>query len=530
MRPPHGARDTQAARRLALAVGGFAGALFAVVIGNDFILDDAWLIRDNPFIQNLGNLPRFFASDYWEPRLRAGLYRPLVTTSYALNFALGGLDPRGYHAVNLLLHAANSALALLVLHRWTGRLALASAGAFLFAAHAVHVEVLANVASGRPELLAGFFGLLALAWYGLPRPVASPSGPAWPSLLCFGLALLSKESAITLLALPPLLDAILGQGATPTLAGVKRVWTRRAGVYAAYGAVALFALGLRWLALADGEALPARRELDNPLLLLPSTGWRVVNALQVGFRYALLLVWPHPLSYDYSFDQIPLIRSPDDLRLHALLGLSVLAAWGLVAIARRSRDAFLGVAFALVTFSVVSNLIVPIGTILAERLLYLPSLGFCLAAAVGLDGLVRRLFASPAAARRAFVGLMALVVALHAVRAVDRSLDWRSENGLYLHDLAVSPRSAKVQSNAGAALAELERHPEALDCYARAMQIAPGFPAPYRGSVLSLLALRRFEEARAMYQQTLRFGPPVPSVEERIRAGLRGEGAPGMGP
>jgi tetratricopeptide (TPR) repeat protein len=159
---------------------------------------------------------------------------------------------------------------------------------------------------------------------------------------------------------------------------------------------------------------------------------------------------------------------------------------------------------------------------MAERLLYLPSLGFCLAAAAGLHWLARRIQASPQGASRAFVALSALFVALHGARAIDRSLDWRSENGLYVHDLEVSPRSVKIQSNAGAALAEMERHDEALRCYAAAIAITPDFAAPYRGSVLSLLALGRFEQAQAMYQETLRFGPPVPVVEEAIRLGLSG--------
>jgi len=509
------------ARRLALAAALFAAALFAVVLGNGLALDDVPLIRENPFIRSLANVPRFFASDYWAPRMQAGLYRPLVTTSYALNHAAGRLDPRGYLALNLLLHAANSALALLLLRRWTGELALAAAAAFLFAAHAVHAEVLANIASGRPELMAALFFLLSLLSYRRAEAGQTQRGAAPASLVCFGLALLCKESALTLLGVLPLADAVFGQGDAASLRGARRLWRRRAGIYAAYVLVAVAYLGVRWLALGGGETLPAQRDLDNPLLLLPA-GWRVVNALHVALRYAGLLIWPFPLSYDYSYDQIPMIRSFGDPRLYAVLGATALAAWGLAASARCSRPVFFGLAFALVTFSVVSNLLVPIGTIMAERLLYLPSLGFCLAAAAGLRWLARRIQESPQGASRAFVALSTLLVALHGARAVDRSLDWRSENGLYLHDLEVSPHSARIQSNAGAAFAELQRHEEALRCYAAAIAIAPGFAAPYRGSVLSLLALGRFEQAQAMYQETLRFGPPVPAVEEAIRQGLAG--------
>lgn len=511
------------AGRLACAVALFAILVFAVLTGNAFVLDDAPRIRDNPSLRNLANLPRFFSSDYGEPHARLGLYRPLVMVSYALNHAAGGLDPRGYLATNVLLHAANAALALLLLQRWTGRLAISAAAAFLFAAHAVHAEVLANVASGRPELLAAFFVLLALYTAPCPKADVERRSPRPVSLLCFALALACKESAIALLAVLPLADACFGQGAAISWAGARRVWRQRSGIYAVYGIVALAYAGLRWIALPGAEVLPGEQAIDNPLLVLPA-GWRGVNAIQVGFRYLGLLLFPWHLSYDYSYAQIPLITSFDESGFWWLLALCGLALCGLAAGARRSRDFAFGVLFALATFSIVSNVALPIGTIMGERLLYLPSLGFCLALAVSLRAAATRVAGTSQMAPRIFAVTVALLVALHAARAVERGLDWRSENGLYLHDLAVAPRSAKIQSNAGAAFAELARHEDALRCYAAAIAIAPDFAAPHRGSVLSLLALGRFAEAEASYQETLRFGPPVPAVEEAIRIGREASG------
>ena len=505
--------DAARVRRLAAAAAAFALLLFAVVLGNGFALDDPYLVVRNPYLVSI-NLPRFFTSDYWEPTIRSGLYRPLVTTSYALNRVLGGVDPRGYHALNVLLHAANAALALLVLHRLTGRLALATLAAFLFAVHAVHAEVLANVSLGRPELLAALFFLLALRSY-------RPAGPvSLASLLWFALGLLSKESAATLVAVLPLVDALYGAGAAPGVRGALAVWRRRLPVYGVYALLAVGYLGLRFLALKGGGVLPLERELDNPLMTLPA-GWRIANALWVAFHYAWLLVFPLRLAYDYSLDQIPLIRSAGDPRLLFVVAGWALAAAGLAWCGRRGRDAFFGILFTLATFSVVSNVAAPIGTILGERLLYLPSLGFCLALAAGLAALAGRLAPAPGARRRTLGALGALLVALHGARAVVRCLDWRTENGLYVHDLAVNPRSAKIQSNAGAALAELGRHEEALRAFAAAREIAPTFLAPRQGTVLSLVALGRFEEAQQAYREALRFGPPNPEVEEQIARGLR---------
>ena len=503
-----------AARWRALAVAAFSAGLFAAALGNGFALDDVPLIRDNPFVRNLANVPRFFVSDYWAPRLDAGLYRPLTTTTYALNFAAGGLSPVGYLLVNLLLHGASAALLLIWLERLTGQALLATSAAVLFASHAVHAEVLANVASGRPELLATSLCLLALV-LDAPR---SDGGARRTGLAvaCFGLALLCKESAITVLALPPVVDALY---AAPRAGGVRAVFRERAPSYAAWASVGIGYLGLRVIALEESGLLAAERAIDNPLVTL-DPAWRWLNALRVALRYGALLLLPARLSYDYSFDAIPLVTEASDPRLWRDLALAAAAGGALLWGVRRSREVALGAAVMLATFSVVSNTVLPIGTILGERLLYLPSLGFCIALAAALVGAARRLAPHrQALAVAAFTGLLALA---HGARGVQRVLDWRSENGLYLHDLAVMPESTKVQSNAGAAYSEQGRHEEALACFERAIAIAPDFPTPYRGAVLSLIALGRFHDAQIRYQQTLRFGPPVPAVEEAIRRGLAG--------
>ncbi len=522
-----GARTTAGWRRpaLLLALLAFAAALYANSAGNAYVLDDGPLVASNARIRDLANLSRFFTSDYWGPVRSSGLYRPLVTTSYALGYAAGGAEPLAQHVINITLHALNSALVLLLLHRLTGSSTLSVAAAFLFAAHAVHAEAVANVAGGRPELMAGFFFLLALLAHAA-RWTATPEASRWlhaASLLAFALALLCKESAVTLIAGIYLADVVYGAARTPTWRAFGELLKARfSSVYLGYGLVAVGYLGVRLLVLGDGASLPAPSPVDNPLVSLP-VPWRIASALDVALRYGWLLLFPARLSYDYSYDQIPVIDSFTDPRLLWVAVLSVatlaLLAWSL----RRSKHLFFALACFAVTFSVVSNAIVPIGTILGERLLYVPSIGFCLGAAVALRGLVRGLPLPPRSATLLFAVLVAVCVALHAGRTVVRNRDWRSEEVLWLHDLAVSPRSAKVQSNAGAIFSEQGRHAEALEHFRKAIEIAPeSFAAPYRGVVLSLVGLGRYGEAAEMYQQALRFGPGDPSVENAIRQGLRG--------
>ncbi len=501
-----------------LAVFAVACLVFAPSATGGFAHDDTPLLLKNPYLHDLANLPRFFGQDYWAPTLVSGLYRPLVTLSYALGVAAGGLDPLGFHLVNILLHGAVSALVFALFRRLCGRLDLALAGALLFATHAVHSEVVANVSAGRPELLSALLLLLSLRAHLAAdrRPAAGARGLRLVAAAAFGLALLCKESAVAWLGVVLLTDWLYGDSeerpGPSRLASLLRA--RLLPVYAPYAVALLAVAGLRLLALGVEQTLPPPRVLDNPLVEL-SAPWRWASAAWVGLHHARLLVFPLHLSYDYSYAQIPPVTSVRDPRLWAALA-AVPTLLALAALAwRRSREVFYGLGFAIVMLSVVSNLVLPIGTILGERLLYVPSIGFCLAAVAGLRRLVPG---------KGFALCVGLLVLLHGARTLERIPDWRSEDAIWLHDARVSPRSARARSNAGAVHQRRGRCPEALVEFDAA--IAVGLPpelfvAPYQGRVLCLVELSRFREAARLYERIRTLGPPNPEVERRIRQGLR---------
>jgi tetratricopeptide (TPR) repeat protein len=480
------------------------------------VLDDTALVRDNPLIRGLTNVPELFASDYWEPEARVGLYRPLVTTSYALNFAVGGREAGGYHGVNLGLHALVSVLVWALCRRLTGDALTAGAAAFLFAAHAVHTEAVANIV-GRAELLAALFFLLScLGYLGSQRTSGRrPMGLYLASLATYLLALLSKESAVTLLGVILLYDLVYGAGRArelrPRLVAVAHRWRP----YAGYLLVTLLYLGIRWLALGPAGTRPAPLPTDNPLVTL-DLPWRLLSALQVAFHYLGLLVFPLQLSYDYSYNQIPLLTSLADLRAWGVLGLTAAAIGSLVWSYRASRDLFFALAFYLVTFSVVSNLVVPIGTIMGERLVYVPSVGFCLAGVLILRGLCGKLPVAPSTARAVFLGVMVLGVGLHSARTLVRNPDWKSEERLYLHDVQVVPRSTKALNNAGKVLQDLGQHPAAIEKFTRAIEIDPSYRTPIMNWAYSLSALDRDGEAIRMLERELHRGSQDPFIYNNL--------------
>jgi Tfp pilus assembly protein PilF len=492
--------------------------LFARALSGGFVLDDTRLVRDNALLRDPAGLHSLLTSDYWAPFAASGLYRPAVTFSYALNAWLGGAGPAGYHAVNAALHALNSLLVLALLRRLASGPGVATAGAFLFAAHAVHVEAVANIA-GRSELLCAAFFLGSLLCHAAAREAAAGrrAGPRLASLALYVLALLSKESAIAL----PLAALLLDLGAAPRAqagavaepgAGRLRAGRLRelAGPYAALLVVTAACVALRLAVLGDAP-LPAPARLDNPLAELGAP-LRALNALAVLQRYAGLLLFPLRLAYDHSHAQIPLLTSFLEPRALGVLGLAAaesgLALWCW----RRARPAGIGLALLAVTLLPASNLLVPIGTILAERLLYLPSVGFCLFAAEALRGAAARLPAREKARSAVFAGAVAALVALHGARSWVRIGDWQSEDRLFLADLAASPGSARVQLNAGIAVQRLGDHPRALAHFARALEIEPAWQLARLDAATSLVALGRAPEAIAIYRAELELAPGDPEI------------------
>jgi tetratricopeptide (TPR) repeat protein len=244
--------------------------------------------------------------------------------------------------------------------------------------------------------------------------------------------------------------------------------------------------------------------------------WRLLNALQVGLRYAGLLVFPLHLSYDYSYDAIPLVSSLADPRGWGILGLSAALLGGGVWSYRASRELFFALSFLAITFSVVSNLALPIGTIMAERLLYLPSVGFCLALALSLRRVCSKLGLEPKATATLFLALMALIVGLHSARTLARAADWSSNPRLYLHDVEVVPRSVKALGNAGKILQDRGQHRAAIERFEQAIAIEPAYRVSYINWAYSLSALGRTQEAVALLEVQLQRDPPDPFVHNNL--------------
>jgi tetratricopeptide (TPR) repeat protein len=378
------------------------------------------------------NLRLIFTKDYWWPEPQDRLYRPVTKLSFLFNYAVLGnqSNPDGYHALNVALHMANVGLVFALALQLFGIPWPAFFAACLWAVHPAGPDAVANLA-GRADLLAALGVLGALLIYA--RIGAGRARPLTGALAIFALAALSvcsKENGGVLAGLMLLWDLVHGFGGR---AGLRR----RIPAYAGAAAALLLFLVLRTHAY-QGLPMPVLAIFDNPLLAAGfwEARWTAVKIVGMDLW---LLVFPVRLAADRSFNEIPLAGAADPAAWASLL--LVTAILGAV-IARRRREPLLFWAAGLFGIALlpVSNLVVLIGAPMAERFLYLPSVGFAIAVAA----LAYR-FARP---RTAALFLGAAIV-LFAARTLARNPDWDNDLALTRHDVAAAPRSSRLHAMYG---------------------------------------------------------------------------------
>lgn len=451
--------ELEARERAARWLAALAVCIHLATLGNGFAMDDQYNLVANAEIRALRNIPGLF-THAWTAAAQGGLdhaiglsyWRPLAALTWTLEYALWGLHPAGYHAVNVLLHGLVTLQVARLAGQWSGARGAWLAGG-LFAVHPVHTEVVALV-TYRSELLATGAVVLAL---GLRLGEATAG---WGRRLAlwglYAVGLLAKESAAVLPAL--LLAQDLAQG---------RRWREHTALYAGFAAVAAAWLALR-AALVIETPLPYLAALPGPVKL-----W---TALAIQSIHARLLLWPWPLVPFYDWTLCPPALSLADPR--AMLGLLALLTPAVLAwrLRRRAPLLSLGLSWWLIGLLPTSQLLpLPVGA--AERFVYLPSVG----AALALAGLGQALLRWPQwqqaqpAARRAVLALAVSVACGLAALSALRTGHWRDD--LTLMDRATRdfPESFNAWHRLGQLHAQARRWPEALAAFERAEQVLPGF-------------------------------------------------------
>jgi len=417
--------------------------VYSNALWNAFTMDDNLYITGNP--QVIAPTVRAL----FTPNKASNVFRPVTFATFAANWAAGRGQPFGFHLINLFLHASVTCLLYLLLQdllasSLQGNL-VAFAAASLFAVHPIHTEAVSSIV-GRAELLAAGFLFAAWILHLQDREIAA--------LACFVLALLSKESAVVFLPL-----VLVGDYARGKFESVYR-YVRVAGVTVLY-------LGFLWKIQGGHFGMDAVYKLDNPLATIPPL-WRILNALRVAWKYVGLQFYPAALSCDYSFNQIPVHLDLRHTLPWAIATLIALGAW-MWAVKKRRRGLVLAGGIYLAGFATTANILMPAGTIMGERLAYLPSVGFCLLIAMAWVGLQNR-------NRVLQFGLLAIVMAALGVRSVVRNLDWKDDLTLYSAAVRAVPGSAKMHADLATEYVNSGQAELARKEFQAALQINPVYP------------------------------------------------------
>jgi tetratricopeptide (TPR) repeat protein len=469
---------------------------YLAALGHPFAYDDYAQVVRNDLVRSLDPGPVLANGSVTHGRVE--WYRPLAIYSLALNYAVTGPQPWSYRLVNLALHAANTAL-VLVIGRVIGT--AGGAAAALFAVHAVHSEAVIP-AYGRADLLSAFFVLLA---WRITLGSRSGAGTAAAAAVLLFAALLSKENAVALLPVVVASDLAVRTCGAPIAVRLRGLVRERWRLYAALAAAVLICGCLRLWAKDTLLGTGGVRYIENPLIQAGPAA-RAATGLWTMLRYVQLFVVPYPLSVDYSYNQIPVVDRWTDPRLLAVAA-ATLGGVILFRVRHWSRGAVLALVAFLLFLTPVSNVLVPIGTIMAERLFYLPSVGLCLLAGFGFDAVRAR----PAGlARRAALVVFASLIAVNSALLVARSRDWASDLRLFSAAVAASPNSAKAHYNHGSALAEAEETRGAEEALRKAVAIAPAYPEAQNLLGTFLLTRGELAEAARAFEVALRSSPDYP--------------------
>jgi protein O-mannosyl-transferase len=426
-----------------------------------FLFDGILGIAQNPVFRELW--------PPWAPM--TGTARPFADWSFAVNYALGGINTWGYHAVNLAIHTA-AALALFGIVRRTllsARLAarfaaaawgLALAVAILWLLHPLQTQSVTYIYQ-RYESLMGLFILLTL--YGFIRAQDASHPNRWyvVSVVCCLLAMTSKEVA----AVAPLL--VLWYDRAMVASSWREIIHRRRGYYAGL-------IGA-WVILAGLMLRQAGKFAEAGVLVVPNvTPWQyAVTQPGVIAHYLRLCFWPVGLCIDYGW---PVADTLDAIILPTLLIVALLAltAW---AIFRWPEWSFLGAWFFLILAPTSS--VFPIRDLAFEHRMYLPLAAVVVGVVIGghLVGqwLVGGGRISRSAWQAASVSLLIFIAVAFGVLTFERNAQYRDDLSIWEDTVAKAPGNGRAHNNLGGALTDRHRLDEAIVHLHRALEITPNF-------------------------------------------------------
>ncbi|XP_050391330.1 protein O-mannosyl-transferase TMTC3 isoform X1 [Patella vulgata] len=486
-----------------------------------FVFDDMSAIVENKDLRPHVPISNLFWNDFWGTPMKHEKshksYRPLCVLTFRWNYAVNELDPIGYHLVNMILHAVTCIMFMIMcnifMKEFTSFLA-----AVMFAVHPIHTEAVTGIV-GRAESLSSIFLLAAFVTYikstGYRKPINWPLLFSTVSLVT--IAMLCKEQGITVIGICCVYEVFVAQRSSgqelldivkslvkgkPQIPDWLRTSISRAGFLVSGTLMLLFAR-----IKVMGAQLPVFTKFDNPASVAP------FPARQLTFNYLLplnfwLLLFPSELCCDWTMGTIPLIESIFDYRnIFTVIFYSsmvLFAKYTLCGQNKRIRAVIISISFMVLPFIPASNLFFPVGFVVAERILYTPSMGFSMLVAIGFEII---------SSKKAYKGitwcLMLVLLTTHSIKTFYRTADWKSEYTIFQAALKVNDRNAKLFNNVGHALEKVPDYAQALTYFQKAVSVQPDDIGAHINVGRTYNNLNMSREAEQAYRKAIALFPPV---------------------
>ena len=476
--------------------------LYFNTLSNGFVFDDYAVIIENKYIQHpLESFPAFFNHSYFSVASGESSYRPVATLSYYLIYAVAGLNPFWYHLFSLFLHVSNVILIYLLAGLILKNRLTALMAAILFACHPALTEAV-DCISYNEDLLAAFFYISALIFYlKLRSTEPNPSFKYYTlSLFFFLLGLFSKEMAITLPAVILLYDVSFKREADNAKQSfsfqlIINTIRDKVRVYSGFMAVGLFYLYVRFFLLVKQETSlkPFYGNLLERIIFLPA---HILSFIKLSF-------WPVKLTADYVYPYPQHYYSISNF-------IGVLCIAGLVVpsffIFKHSRTFFFAIWWFLITLFPVYNLI-PIYNPLAERYLYLPLIGFCMALALAFNILKSKQFFKKAPANALLTVAIIAILGFYSVGTIARNRDWKDSFTLWSKTVLTSPNSSNAHGSLGRAYQDRGQLKKAILEYQKAIEIFPDNYKAYYNLGVIFDGQGALKEAETNYKRAIDINP-----------------------
>ncbi|NQY66272.1 MAG: tetratricopeptide repeat protein [Flavobacteriales bacterium] len=440
--------------KLALIPAILAFFLYANTLDHQYALDDGLVLINNTLVQDgLGSLGEIFTTNMLNGinGFNGGVYRPTLIASFALEVELFGNNAFISHLFNVLYYALSVFVLGILMFRLFNKyhVLIPLSITLLFAVHPVHTEAVANI-KGRDEIFAFLFSISSMLFF-IKYIDTNKLLNAALGLLFFMISFISKESAITLIAVIPLMLHFFTD-------------TNKEKIFKVLGALAAVTAILLWWhhhvisgmtrAMDDGIV----SALNNSVVSTDSLIERLATGAYIQLLYVWKLIVPFYLTHDYSYNQIPVVglfHAKSLGGLAVIIGLLFVAYKGLM---KKDPISF-GILFFFFTIITVANVLMYIGATFAERFLYAPSLGYAMVVGMLLPKLMRDKVLDLSSGviqvlknNKIYALVLIVLLSLYGARTIDRNKDWENNDTLFSNDVKIATESARIHYNWGTEL------------------------------------------------------------------------------